>query len=150
MTAGELCIREVVIVRREQSIIEAARLMREHHVGDLVIIEEEDGQRIPVGILTDRDLVVGVLALDLDHLHTLAVGDVVIADLVTAREEESYADVIKRMRSFGVRRIPVVNEKGGLEGILSMDDLLGQISEELSDLAGLIAREQDRERDQRG
>ena len=62
MTVGELCNRAVVFAREEETVREAARRMRDMHVGDLVIVREEDGRRVPVGIVTDRDLVVGPLA----------------------------------------------------------------------------------------
>jgi CBS domain-containing protein len=149
MRVGEYCTREVVVIRRESTVIEAARLMRDHHVGDLVVVEERDGERVPVGILTDRDIVVEVIAKDADYLPSLIAGDIMSMNLMTARENESLSDALKSMCSQGVRRIPVVNDRGGLEGILSIDDLLEQVCEELTDITRLIAWQQKREKDER-
>ncbi len=149
MRTGEYCIREVVVVQRESTVVEAARLMRDYHVGDLVVVEKRDGERVPVGILTDRDIVVEVIAKEADYLTALLVGDIMNPDPVTAREDESLSDVLKRMCSHGVRRIPVVNDRGGLEGILSIDDLIEQVCDELTDITRLIAWQQKREKAER-
>jgi CBS domain-containing protein len=149
MTVGEFCTREVIIIRKDGTVIEAARLMRDHHVGDLVVVEEREGQRIPIGILTDRDIVVEVVAKEAIYLPSLVVGDVMSMELMTVAEHESLADALKRMCSRGVRRIPVVNKDGALEGILSLDDMLEQLCEELTDITRLIAWQQKRERDER-
>jgi CBS domain-containing protein len=148
MTVGEVCNREVVFVRRDESIGKAARLMRTYHVGGLVVIEEKEGRRVPVGIVTDRDLVLEVIAEEVDA-SKLTVGDIMSFELVTAREEDSLLDAIKHMRSRGVRRIPVVNREGALTGILAVDDLLELLAEQINDLAGLIQRELKRERERR-
>ncbi len=145
MNVGEICNREVIIMGKDGSIRDAAQLMREFHVGDIVIVEERDQQRYPVGILTDRDMVIEILANDVD-VDAVDVGDAMSFDLLTAREDDSIWDTIKRMRSKGVRRIPVVDQKGVLAGILAMDDLIEIFAEQLTDVAALIAREQKRER----
>jgi len=145
MRTGDVCNREVVFVERDGAIADAARLMREHHVGDLVVVEDRDGRRVPVGILTDRDLVVEVLAEGVD-LNDVDVGDVMSDALVTAREDDALSDTVKRMRLKGVRRVPVVDRTGALIGILTVDDLLDLLAEQVSDLARLVQREQQRER----
>lgn len=148
MTAGDACNREVVIVHRDGTIVEAAKLMREYHVGDLVVVEERDQGRFPVGIVTDRDLVIEVLAQDVDF-DAVTIGDVMSFDLVTAGEDESVRDTIKKMRSRGVRRIPVVNKSGLLQGILAVDDLIELYAETLCDLNAVTVQEQKREREYR-
>ncbi len=145
MNVGEVCNREVVVMAKEGSIREAAQLMREFHVGDIVVVEERNRQRYPVGILTDRDVVVEILAIDVDA-DAVDVGDAMSFDLLTAREDDSVWDTVKRMRSRGVRRMPVVDERGVLTGILAMDDLIEMFAEQLTDVAALIAHEQKRER----
>jgi CBS domain-containing protein len=145
MTAGEVCNRQVVFIRPETSIVDAVALMKTHYVGDVVVVREPDDERVPVGILTDRDV---ALAVDrLLRLPHLRVADVMSADLVTSHERESLYDVLKKMQSHGIRRLPVVNDRGGLEGILTFDDVIELLSEELTDLAKLVAKEQKRERD---
>lgn len=139
MSVGEICNREVVIVEQGADAREAARLMREFHVGDLVVVENGE-ENVPLGIVTDRDLVIEVLAREVDP-SAVTVLDLVSAELVTAREEEELLDSLERMRSKGIRRLPVVNARGGLEGILTMDDVLELLSEELSDVVTLIVRQ---------
>lgn len=145
MTIGDLCIRDTVYTTRDSSIAQAAQLMRDHHVGDLVVVEEQGGRRQPVGILTDRDLVVEILAKGVD-MNTVTVGDVMTSELVTARENDSLYEVMQRMRAKGVRRMPVVDAAGTLVGIVSVDDLLDLLADELTALARLVSREQARER----
>jgi CBS domain-containing protein len=146
MTVGEFCNRHVVIARRDESLAEAARRMRDFHVGALVVADEQDGRRVPVGVLTDRDLVVSVLAGGRGDAEALTVGAVMTTRPVTAREGDDVLDALKKMRSFGVRRLPIVNEGGGLEGIVTFDDVVSVLAEELSDLSDLMVREQKRER----
>jgi CBS domain-containing protein len=119
--------------------------MREHHVGDVVVVDEKDGVRKPVGIVTDRDIVIEIIAKELD-LEQVAVGDIMSFDLVTARESDGIYETIQLMRAKGVRRLPVVNAKGALVGILAVDDIIGLLSEEMVELAKLISREQAMER----
>jgi CBS domain-containing protein len=144
MSLGEVCNREVVIIGKEGSLQEAIQLMRAQHVGDVVVVDERAGRRVPVGIVTDRDVVVEVLAKGID-LGTVAVGDVMSFELVTARESDDVFDTIKLMRARAVRRVPVVDKQGGLVGILTVDDLVDLFAEVMSDIAGLVSRQPKRE-----
>jgi signal-transduction protein with cAMP-binding, CBS, and nucleotidyltransferase domain len=148
MKAGELCNREVVTATRETTIPEAARLMRDHHVGSLVIVESREDQAEPVGIITDRDLVIEIIAEEVD-LDTVTVGDVMSYALLKISEQESVFDTAQRMRARGVRRVPVISETGKLIGILALDDMLELLSEELSMLAKLTSRESEQEQKKR-
>lgn len=150
MNAGDLCNREVICVEGGASIVEAARRMREHHVGDLVVTEPRGGVRVPVGTLTDRDIVVSLLARDVADLYSLRVSDVLVDDLITAEEGDSVADVVKRMRAHGVRRVPVVRDDGALCGIITFDDMVDLLATLLDDLAALVGRQITVERDLRG
>jgi CBS domain-containing protein len=144
MPISEFCNREVVIVRRDDTVLEAARLMRKHHVGDVLVVEERGGINIPASIVTDRDLVVEILATGLDA-QTITVGDIMASELATVKEDAGMLDAIQYMRSKGVRRMPVVGKDGGLIGIITLDDLLELLSEELLELAKLVKHEQSRE-----
>jgi CBS domain-containing protein len=148
MSVGEYCNREVVIAQRHTEILEAAKLMRKHHVGDLVVVESRGELNVPVGVITDRDLVIEVLAQDLD-LGAITVGDVMSLAIVTAHERDELWETLMRMRIQGIRRMPVVNEEGGLEGIITADDILELIIEGLGDLTKLIKCELNREARQR-
>jgi len=144
MPVSEICNREVVIVYPETTVHEAAKLMRQHHVGDVVVVEEREGVKMPVGIVTDRDLVVEIMAPDIVQM-VITVGDIMGEKLVTVKGSTGIYESIQYMRSEGVRRLPVVNNKGGLLGILTLDDLLELISEEMLSLSGLVRYEQKRE-----
>ncbi len=148
MKTGDVCNREVVFIERAASIAAAARLMRAHHVGDLVVVEEKNGRRAPVGIVTDRDLVLEVLAEGVNQ-NDIAVGDVMSYELVTANEDDDLFDTLKHMRTKGIRRLPVVDRAGSLVGIVTVDDLLDLLAEQVSDLARIVQREQTRERERR-
>jgi len=116
--------------------------MRDEHVGDLVVTDERAGRLVPVGIITDRDIVVGPLAQDVEHITQLDVGDLVTRELVTAREADDVGEVLARMRREGVRRIPVVDGGGVLVGIFTVDDVLGLLSDDLATVVALIGRGQ--------
>lgn len=149
MRVGDICSREAFHIGRGVSVVEAARRMREWHVGYLVVIGDEEGRAAPIGVLTDCDVVVAILAKDVDHLRSLDVGDVIGDTLVTATEDEDVAPVLRRMRSFGVRRVPIVDAEGSLAGILSVDDILPALSDELGELAALVSRQAHREQSRR-
>ena len=144
MNAGELCNREVVIAYRNTTLVEAAKLMREHHVGSLVVVVDRLSERVPVGILTDRDIVVAVVAKELDP-RTLTVGEVIGGELLAVHEKDTIPDALRLMRERGVRRLPVLTHSGALAGILTIDDLLELIAEELGGFVRTISRERVRE-----
>lgn len=144
MAIGEICNREVIIVSPEASVAEAAQLMREHHVGDLVVVRAEDGKTEPIGIITDRDLVMETLATEMDAA-VITVGDIMTPELVKVSEDTGVFESIRYMRDMGVRRMPVVDAQGGLAGMIAMDDLLELLSEELAELSRLVRQEQKRE-----
>ena len=149
MSVGTLCNRDVVCVTPQTSATEAARLMRQYHVGNLIVAEEKAGKRYPAGIVTDRDLVIEVIAQGVTP-DSVTVTDMMSATLITAHENDDLMDTIKRMRAKGIRRVPVVGADGSLAGILSVDDVIDLLAEELTDLARLITREQEREQTRRG
>jgi len=141
MPVSEICNREVVIVQREDTVHEAAKLMRQHHVGDVVVVEERKGVRVPVGIITDRDLVVEIMAPDLMQM-VITVGDIMGEKLATVKDSMGVYESIQYMRAEGVRRLPVVDGRGGIVGILTLDDLLELLAEELLELSRLVRHEQ--------
>jgi len=148
MPISELCNREVIIVDAEDSALEAARLMRSKHVGTVIVTKEENNIRKPIGIVTDRDLIVEIMATELEPA-VITVGDIMVQELVTVNENTGIFETIQYMRRKGVRRSPVINDKGGLIGIITMDDLLQLLSEELSELTKIVDREVDWESKQR-
>lgn len=143
-TAGDLCTREVVVAPPSLSVDEAARLMRERHVGCIVVVEQGDGGRLPIGILTDRDIVMAVVAKDADA-KTLRAGDVMTATVASVRESDTLYDVLSTMRSRGVRRVPVTGPHGTLAGILTLDDVLNALAGQLQALGSVVGRERRQE-----
>src|SRR5689334_20393842 len=128
MNAGELCKREPVTVREFDELTDAARRMREQHVGYLVVVEPvvADGCYQPVGVLTDRDIAIRVVARGVDP-RSLRVGDLMTRDPVVVEEGSPIEGALDKMRRIGVRRLPVVRNNGRLAGVLSMDDILGAL-----------------------
>lgn len=148
MRIDEICTREVVSCQRTTPIVEVARLMRGHHVGSVVVVLEQNGKRIPTGIITDRDLVIEVLALDVE-LPALTADDIGSTALITVRDSDDVFETLELMQQKGIRRVPVVDVEGALVGIAVLDDLLALVSEELSLMARLISRERLHERSAR-
>lgn len=144
MPIGEFCNRQVVIASAAMTTMEAARLMREHHVGSIVVVEERDGRRSPAGIVTDRDIVIEVLAAGLDP-DAVRVGEIMADGLLLARDADGVFETLQRMREKGVRRVPVVDRSGVLVGLVALDDLVALLAEEMGELARLVANEQVRE-----
>lgn len=144
MPVSEICNREVVIVQPNDTALEAGKLMRQHHVGDVLVVEDRGGIRVPVGVVTDRDLVVEIMAPGLDPA-VITAGDIMSPELVTVKENTGVYEAIQYMRAKGVRRLPVVDDRGSLIGILTLDDLLELLTEELHALAMLVKFEQKKE-----
>ena len=147
MAIGEICSRNTVFARRDESVATAARLMRESHVGCLVVAEEVDGERVPVGMLTDRDITVAVVAPGLDaNTNTIQVGDVMSTELLTVNEDAGIAETVELMRIRGVRRLPATDSDGRLIGLVAADDIMSLLAEEIAGLTGMISRREKRER----
>jgi CBS domain-containing protein len=146
MTVTELYSTPAVTAHPDETVVEAARRLRDKHVGDLVVVD--DKKRL-VGILTDRDIVVSAVAQSHDRLDSLRVADIMTTDVLSVRRNETVEGALKKMASRGVRRLPVVGADGQVEGILSLDDLLQRESLQLWNLVTVVAREQRHERELR-
>ena len=142
MNTGQLCNRNPITVRKSDELVKAAQLMREKHIGYLVVVEPDvaDQSLRPVGVLTDRDIVISVVARETDP-RALRVGDVMTAHPVTIDATEPVEKALREMRRTGVRRLPVVARHGELIGVLSLDDVLEVLAGELQNLAGSVRNE---------
>lgn len=141
MRAGELCIRDVVTAQEDESVLDAARRMAQLDVGDLIVVRQRPrAQPRPIGIVTDRDLVVRVLARELAPAAT-KVGDVMRRELVTASEDEDIETVAAKMRTHAIRRLPIIDPLGGLQGVLSIDDVIGWMRDQLQTAAKLLEQQ---------
>ena len=148
MKIGKVCNREVIVTGKGSNVLEAAKLMRQHHVGSLLVISRDSDGNRPVGIITDRDIVVEVLAEEVP-LNKIAVEDLMTKSLIVANEDDDLFDTVRKMRVKAVRRIPVIDAKGLLVGIFTMDDLIELLHEELGNIVSLVSREQKMEQKQR-
>ena len=148
-TAGEFCNPWTAIAKADESLVSVARRMLNEHVGCVVVVEERAGKSIPIGMLTDRDIVVGVIARADADIDTLMVGDAMTKDVVVASESDNLDDVLKRMRSRGIRRIAIVDEVGSLRGLIAFDDMLELLQDQIATLVSVLDRERQQEIDTR-
>lgn len=139
MAIGEICTRDVIIAFKEDSIIDIAKLMRKYHVGDIVIVDSQNNQKHPIGIITDRDIVLELIAREVD-ISQVTAGDIMSVDLLIVNEQENLNSVLDQMRVKGVRRIPVTNDRNELIGIVTENDIIEVISEQLSGLVALVEK----------
>jgi CBS domain-containing protein len=144
MKIGELCNRAVVIAEGHESAAVVAGLMASHHVGCVVIVEGSPDRRVPIGIITDRDLALTIVAGDRAPART-AVARVMTSDPYVARDDQDIYDVLQQMRARGLRRVPVVDRTGLLQGIFTFDDLVEWTAEHMLNLTQLVKRERTRE-----
>jgi CBS domain-containing protein len=144
VTVRDLAAHEVVTVTPSATLAECAQIMRNQHVGSIVVIDDQESRDQPRGIVTDRDIVVEAVALGLDPT-TLTAGDVMTTPLATVADSDDILDALARMREHGVRRLPVLGEGGHLSGIVTVDNLLEALAEQLDAVVSVIKTEQSRE-----
>ena len=144
MLLKDLCTPDVVSLPPDASVLHAAWHMRQHHVGDVVVVEYDEGAPSPVGMVTDRDIVVEVLGKELDPAK-VTLREIMRTPAVIASASEGITQAVERMKAHGVRRIPVVDETSKLVGILCLDDLLKRLASDAAALVEVVTREQDRE-----
>jgi CBS domain-containing protein len=142
----DFCSREVATVEPLASLRSASLLMRNRHVGTLVVV---DDSRRPTGIITDRDIVVAVIAVPGARPEGIRVCDAMQTALALVGEDDGVFEAVQKMRDRGVRRLPVVARDGTLAGIVSADDVLGVLCSELARLVGALGRAAGREATER-
>lgn len=134
MKIASIAIRDVISIDKGASVLDVAKLMRENHVGDVVIVEMSEKGDVPIGIITDRDIVIEVIAEEIG-LEDISVGDAMSYQLASVHENASLEDTIKVMRDEKVRRVPLVNDDGCLVGIVSADDVFRVLAKEFDQLS---------------
>ena len=139
MHIGQICTRSLVTCSRETSAAELARKMRDQHVADVLVVEDRAGRLAPVGLVTDRDLMIGVIARSRDANQVTA-ADLMCTDLETALDSEFVYDAIWHMRKRQILRLPVVDAHGALVGVLTADDVAEFLASELSEVSRLRKR----------
>ena len=145
MTVREYCNLNVICCEPDTPVAEVAMLMRKHHVGDVVVVDNQgEGARIPIGIITDRDVLVETIALDIEA-RLFTAGDLMSSPVTTVLEEASVSEALAIMRGKRIRRLPVVTRAGTLFGMVTIDDFVNLLSAELSMIAGLMVEQTIRE-----
>ena len=144
MTVGAICSQEVITVQRDATVLHAAMLMRQYHVGDVVVVKKLKDKIVPIGIVTDRDLIIEVVATELD-CTVITVGDIMVTSLTVVKDSASVLEALHLMTNKGVRRLPVIDSSGSLMGIVTLDDLLLLFAKEIGLVSKLVTREQKNE-----
>ncbi len=139
MNVGEICTRNYIYVSHQDSVLDVARIMRQQHVGSVVVVDN-NGEMRPQGLITDRDLVLEVLAAQIDPT-VLKAEDILTCELICVTETHDVKEALKYLRYYGVRRAPVVNVDGVLVGIFCIEDSLATLSQEFSELVKLLSNE---------
>ena len=147
-TLGTMATAIVVTATPETTAARAAQLMREHHVGALIVVDLESDSGKPVGIVTDRDLVLAVMAEELDA-SLFTIGDVMSVDPVTAPAQTDLLEAVTLLGRHQLRRLIVCDDAGRLIGIATLEDLLVVLARELGTLTAALGGARDRERSQR-
>ncbi len=137
MSAGRICVRSTDVSNPTESVQSVARRMLDRNIGSLIVVNE---RLAPVGMITDRDLTVRVLAEGLDAAST-TVGEVMTCDPAVAMETTAIEEVLRIMRSGPYRRVPVVDTDGRLVGLVTLDDILDLLSEEFNSIGKLLRKE---------
>jgi CBS domain-containing protein len=130
----------VVTCEPDASISDVAALMRKHHVGDVVVVDDAAASRVPIGIVTDRDIVIETVALQVD-VKVFTASDLMSSPLVTVGENDGLIETLRLMRNHKVRRMPVVTDAGTLYGIVTADDIVNLLAMELSLMTAAIVEQ---------
>jgi len=144
MKVGDVCNRLVIFVTEDEAVQRAAELMRKYHVGTLIVTEYGDEDRHPIGVVTDRDIVVGVIAKGIEP-EEVKVGDIMSENPLVANEEDDITAALDAMRDHGVRRVPVRDAGSKLIGVLALDDLLQYIANCMNDVAVIVGTQRHHE-----
>lgn len=136
MSLGNLCRREVVVVSQGTPIKEAVKFMEEKNIGSVVVV----GGGKPLGIATDRDILLRVVNKGLDPEKS-SVDDVMTKEIVTLKEGMGLFEALEQVKGKGIRRFPIVDAKGNLKGIMTLDDIIYLLGKEMADVASIIERE---------
>ena len=140
----DVAVHEPVTARPAESIATCARRMHDEHVGCLVVVEPNDGSEFPIGMLTDRDIAIEVVAFGLDPA-TMTAADVMSERPIVVEEDDDVLDALAHMRERGVRRLPVVRPDGALAGVLTLDNLLEALGQEMDGVVGVMRAQRTKE-----
>ncbi len=138
----------VVCIDSMATVTDAAKLMRENHIGDVVVVDKRNGKMIPVGIITDRDITIETCAQDVPT-DKILVGDIMTKPVDVAHETDDVFALVNKMKNHGIGRLPVVDKSGSLTGFVSAQDIFKTLTKTLDDLASLTDLQHKKERETR-
>ncbi|HEY0843846.1 MAG TPA: CBS domain-containing protein [Noviherbaspirillum sp.] len=144
MPIHECCNLNIVCCESDTTLASVAELMRRHHVGDVVVTETRGDATVPIGIVTDRDIVVETVAMQLDP-GQYTVGDIMSTPVITVSAKDGLVETLRQMRENRVRRIPVVDDTGALAGIVTADDIVRLLAMELSLMTDVMGEQPENE-----
>jgi len=150
MKVSAICTPHVVTIPPGGSVLQAAQLMREHHVGDVIVVELTPRGQIPLGIITDRDIVIGIVAQGITDLGNVRASDAMARDLMTIGADDDVFRAMEKMSRRSLRRLPVVNAIGVLVGIVTYDDVLRGMAHRMADLTRTVTAQPAAEAGRRG
>jgi CBS domain-containing protein len=140
MNVGDICSRNVIHVSQQDSVLDIVRIMQEQHVGSVVVVDDLDGEIRPLGMITERDLVLEVLAAKINP-SVVTAEDIMTCELICVTETHNVTQALKYLCYYGVRIAPVVNVNGVLVGLFSIEDSLSTLSQEFSEIVKLLCNE---------
>ena len=140
MNLKKIATRNVVTLAPDATVQEAVKKMREFHVGDIVIVKNVAGKTVPLGILTDRDIVMSTVAFGVAP-SSVTVEEIMAPALTAAKTTDSFYHVLNLMKEHGIKRVPLVNPAGTLEGIISSEDIVALLASELTDVVKIKERQ---------
>jgi CBS domain-containing protein len=144
MPLKDLCQGQVVCIGPKATVLDAALLMKEKHVGDVLVVKTPDRPKNPIGILTDRDIVTKVVAKRLAP-DEIKVEEVMLTDLHVACDSDGVLEATEKLENAAVRRLPVVDADGNVKGILSADDFYELLATEFGNLSRISSRQVSKE-----
>jgi len=130
MNVGDLCDRDVTTIAPDETVVEAAKRMRDANVTELIVVQGVDSRTRPIGILTEHDLVTSVIARGLEP-SKLQVSEVLTDGFLAVTTDEGVDETLHRMRCFSLRRLPVIDRSGVLYGVITLEDLLASIRDDI-------------------
>lgn len=139
MTIGNYCKHAVITTSKNTSVFDAAKLMKQHNIGDIVVVDETNSG-MPVGIFTDRDIAIKIVAEEVDP-RDLTVGDAMSQNLLVLQEHQQIQETVDMMCAKGVRRAPIIDKNNKIIGIATLDDLFLLFADQLGSLAKLVRKQ---------
>ncbi len=140
MSVSQYCDKKISTLTQDSSILEAAQLMRTNHVGEVIIVQRQQGKTVPVGLITDRDLVIEIIAMEID-IDKITLGSIMCLELITVNHDSSLKQALELLQTNGIRRAPVVDSKGALFGIIAIEGILKVLSQDMTKVLKLFNNE---------